>query len=119
MYAASKAFVLSFAHSLRYELKDTGVTVTALQPGPTDTDFFHRAGMDDTDAGQKEKFDSEPDKVARQGFDALMAGKDHVYSASLKTKIEGALANLTPGDLKGKMHDDMAKPLAEKETANK
>ena len=119
VYAASKAFVLSFAHSLRYELKDTGVTVTALQPGPTDTDFFHRAGMDDTDAGQKGKKDSEPDTVARQGFDALMAGKDHVYSASLKTKIEGALANLTPGDLKGKMHDDMAKPHGEKETANK
>ena len=114
VYAASKAFVLSFAHSLRYELKDTGVTVTALQPGPTDTDFFHRAGMDDTDAGTKGKKESEPSDVARQGYDALMAGKDHVYSAGLKTKIEGALANLVPGVLKGKMHDDMAKPLSEK-----
>ena len=46
VYAASKAFDLSFAKSLREELKDTGITVTALQPGPTDTDFFHRAGMD-------------------------------------------------------------------------
>jgi short-subunit dehydrogenase len=46
VYAATKAFLLSFAHSLRYELRDTGVGVTALQPGPTDTDFFHRAGMD-------------------------------------------------------------------------
>jgi short-subunit dehydrogenase len=114
VYAASKAFVLSFAHSLRYELKDTGVTVTALQPGPTDTDFFHRAGMDDTDAGTKGKLDSEPDKVARQGYEALIAGKDHVYSASLKTKLEGMMANLTPGALKGKMHEDMAKPLSEK-----
>lgn len=114
VYAASKAFVLSFAHSLRYELKDTGVTVTALQPGPTDTDFFHRAGMDDTDAGTKGKKESEPSDVARQGYDALIAGKDHVYSAGLKTKIEGALANLVPGVLKGKMHDDMAKPLSEK-----
>ena len=114
VYAASKAFVLSFAHSLRYELKDTGVTVTALQPGPVDTDFFHRAGMDDTDAGTKGKKDSEPDDVARQGYDALMAGKDHVYSASFKTKFEGAVANLIPGALKGKMHDDMAKPLDEK-----
>lgn len=114
VYAASKAFVLSFAHSLRYELKDTGVTVTALQPGPTDTDFFHRAGMDDTDAGTKGLKDSEPDTVARQGFEALMAGKDHVYSASLKTKLEGMLANVTPGVVKGKMHDDMAKPFSEK-----
>ena len=114
VYAATKAFVLSFAHSLRYELKDTGVTVTALQPGPTDTDFFHRAGMDDTDAGTKGKKESEPSEVARQGYDALMAGDSHVYSASLKTKIEGAISNLVPGALKGKMHDDMAKPLSEK-----
>jgi len=114
VYAASKAFVLSFAHSLRYELKDTGVTVTALQPGPTDTDFFHRAGMDDTDAGTKGKKESEPSDVARQGYEALIAGKDHVYAAGFKTKLEGALANFVPGEVKGKMHDDMAKPLAEK-----
>ena len=114
VYAASKAFVLSFAHSLRYELKDTGVTVTALQPGPTDTDFFHRAGMDDTDAGTKGKKESEPSDVARQGYEALMAGKDHVYAAGFKTKFEGAIANFVPGELKGKMHDDMAKPLSEK-----
>jgi short-subunit dehydrogenase len=114
VYAASKAFVLSFAHSLRYELKDTGVTVTALQPGPTDTDFFHRAGMDDTQAGSEGKQESQPADVARQGYEALLAGKDHVYAASFKTKLEGALANFVPGELKGKMHDDMAKPLAEK-----
>ncbi len=115
VYAATKAFVLSFAQSLRYELKDTGVSVTALQPGPVDTDFFHRAEMDDTDAGTKGKKDSEPDVVARQGYDALMAGKDHVYAASLKTKLEGAMANLVPGAVKAKMHDDMAKPLSEKQ----
>ncbi len=49
VYGASKAFVLSFSKSLGHELKDTGITVTALQPGPTDTNFFHRAGMDDTE----------------------------------------------------------------------
>ena len=114
VYAASKAFVLSFAHSLRYELKDTGVSVTALQPGPTDTDFFHRAGMDDTQAGTEGKKESSAADVARQGYDALMAGDDHVYAASFKTKLEGAVANFVPGVLKAKMHDDMAKPLAEK-----
>jgi short-subunit dehydrogenase len=110
VYAASKAFVLSFAHSLRYELKETGITVTALQPGPTDTDFFHRAGMDDTEVGQKGKSESQPDDVARQGIEALLAGKDHVYAASFKTKLEGALANVTPGNVKGAMHEKMAKP---------
>jgi short-subunit dehydrogenase len=114
VYAATKTFVLSFAHSLRYELKETGITVTALQPGPTDTDFFHRAGMDDTEVGQKGKSESQPDDVARQGIDALLAGKDHVYAASFKTKLEGALANVTPGNVKGAMHEKMAKPDSEK-----
>lgn len=114
VYAATKAFVLSFAHSLRYELKETGITVTALQPGPTDTDFFHRAGMDDTEVGRKGKSESQPDDVAREGIDALLAGKDHVYAASLKTKLEGALANVVPGTVKGAMHDKMAKPSSEK-----
>jgi short-subunit dehydrogenase len=114
VYAASKAFVLSFAHSLRYELRDTGVTVTALQPGPTDTDFFHRAGMDNTEVGQKGKSESNPDDVARQGLDALFEGKDHVYAAATKTKIEGMIANALPGVLKGAMHEKMAKPNAER-----
>jgi short-subunit dehydrogenase len=114
VYAATKAFVLSFAHSLRYELKETGISVTALQPGPTDTDFFHHAGMDDTKVGQQGKSESQPDDVARQGIDALLAGKDHVYAASFKTKLEGALANVTPGSIKGAMHEKMAKPNSEK-----
>jgi short-subunit dehydrogenase len=114
VYAATKAFVLSFAHSLRFELQDSGVTVTALQPGPTDTDFFHRAGMDDTEVGQKGKSESQPEEVAKQGIDALMDGKDHVYAASGKTKLEGMLANLTPGTLKAAMHEKMAKPLSER-----
>ena len=114
VYAATKAFVLSFAHSIRYELRDSGVTVTALQPGPTDTDFFHRAGMDDTKVGSEGKSESKPEDVAKQGIDALMAGDDHVYAAALKTKLEGMLANVTPGALKGAMHEKMAKPLGSK-----
>lgn len=114
VYAATKAFVLSFAHSLRYELKDSGITVTALQPGPTDTDFFHRAGMDDTKVGQEGKSESQPEDVAREGIEALFDGRDHVYSASLKTKIEGKLANAIPGELKGAMHEKMARPLGDK-----
>ncbi len=110
VYAATKAFDLSLAHSIRYELRDTAITVTALQPGPTDTDFFHRAGMDDTEVGSEGKKESNPDDVARQGIEALMAGKDHVYAASTKTKLEGMLANVTPGAVKGAMHEKMARP---------
>jgi uncharacterized protein len=83
-YAASKAFLQSFAQAIRFELKDTGVTVTALQPGPTDTDFFERAGMEDTKVADADKDD--PAEVARDGFEALMAGKDHVIAGSGKNK---------------------------------
>ena len=112
VYAATKAFVLSFAHSLRFELSDSDITVTALQPGPTDTDFFHRAGMDDTPVGQDGKSESQPEDVAHQGIEALLSGKDHVYAASAKTKLEGMLANVVPGSVKGAMHEKMAKPVS-------
>ena len=92
VYAASKAFVHSFAEGLRNELKDTGVTVTALMPGPTDTNFFHRADMDDTNVGTNKKDD--PAEVAKQGFEALMAGKDHIIAGSLKTKVMGMVISI-------------------------
>jgi uncharacterized protein len=76
VYGASKAFVQSFAESLYYELKDTGVTVTALQPGPTDTNFFERAEMMDTRVAGEEKDD--PAEAARLGFEAMMAGEHRV-----------------------------------------
>jgi uncharacterized protein len=119
VYAATKAFVLSLAHSLRYELRETGVSVTALQPGPTDTDFFHRAGMDNTEVGSKGKLESQPQDVARQGVEALLAGKDHVYAAAAKTKLEGMLANAIPGAAKGAMHEKMAKPVEENESVSR
>lgn len=108
VYNGSKAFVQSFAEALRNELKGTGVTITALQPGPTETNFFHRAGMDDTRVGASEKDD--PAQVAKQGFDALMAGKDHVIAGSLKTKAMGALAKVTPDTMLAEQHRKMAEP---------
>jgi short-subunit dehydrogenase len=116
VYAASKAFDLSFAKSLRAELEqvDHGVTVTVLQPGPTDTDFFHRAGMDNTKVGTEGKKDSDPYDVAKEGFEALMKGEKHVYAASWKVKMEGAMANVTPDAVKASMHEKQAKPLNEK-----
>jgi short-subunit dehydrogenase len=108
VYAASKAFVHSFSEGLRNELKDTGVTVTALMPGPTDTNFFHRAGMDDTNVGANEKDD--PAQVAKQGFEALMAGKDHIIAGSLKTKIQGNVSKVLPDTVNAELHRQLTEP---------
>ncbi len=113
VYNASKAFVQSFSEALRNELKDTGVTLTALQPGPTETNFFHRADMDDTMVGESKKDD--PAEVAKQGFEALMAGKDHVIAGSLKTKIMGNMAKITPDTATAQLHRGMAEPKSEKQ----
>lgn len=110
VYAASKAFDLSFGKSLRYELKDTGVSVTILQPGPTDTHFFDRADLGNTKVGTKGKHESEPYDVAKQGFKALMDGDEHVYSASLKTKIEGTMLGAVPDAAVARMHEKMTEP---------
>jgi short-subunit dehydrogenase len=119
VYGATKAFVLEFAQSLRHELKDTGVSVTALKPGPTDTNFFHRAGMDDADVGQKGKEESQPEAVAKQGYDALMAGEAEVFAASFKTKLQGVLGRFAPDSVKASMHEKMAEHKEpEPETAN-
>jgi uncharacterized protein len=107
-YSASKAFLLSFAQALRVELADSGVTVTALMPGPTDTNFFARAGMEDTKLGQASKDD--PHEVARQGFEALMAGKDHVVAGSIKNRLQTAGAKLLPDTATAKMHGSMSAP---------
>ncbi len=108
IYAASKAFISSFSEAIRNELKDSGVTVTALMPGPTETNFFHRAGMDDTKIGSSEKDD--PAEVARQGYEALMAGKDKVVGGSFKNKAEALAANVLPETATAAIHRSMAAP---------
>ncbi len=108
VYGASKAFILSFSEALRNELKDTGVTVTALLPGPTETNFFHRADMDDTMVGTSKKDD--PADVARDGFEALMAGKDKVIAGSLKTKVQGVVSGLIPATASAEVHRKMSEP---------
>ena len=107
-YAASKAFLQSFAQAIRFELKDTGVTVTALQPGPTDTEFFERAGMEDTKAGEGKKDD--PAEVAKDGFEALMAGKDRVVAGSAKNKAQVAGGKILPEKARAAMHAAQTKP---------
>jgi hypothetical protein len=66
--------------------------------------------MDNTQVGSEGKSESQPDDVAKQGIEALLAGEDHVYAASMKTKAEGMLANAIPGNVKAAMHEKMARP---------
>ena len=108
IYGASKAFELSWAHAIRNELKDSGVTVTALQPGPTDTEFFHRAGMDDTKVGSDKKDD--PAEVAKEGFEAMMKGQDHVVAGSLKNALQAAATKVIPDPALAQMHRGMSEP---------
>jgi short-subunit dehydrogenase len=107
VYNGSKAFINSFSFALREELKDSGVTVTCLMPGGTDTEFFRRADMLDTRIGSSEKDD--PAEVARVGFNAMMNGEGDVVSG-LKNKVQSALANVTPAERLAKKHREMAEP---------
>lgn len=108
VYAASKSFLQSFSQAIREELKDSGVTVTSLMPGATETNFFHRAGMEDTKVGQAKKDD--PADVAKDGFDALMAGKDHVVAGSLKNSVQAGIAKVLPETIQAKIHGAQTKP---------
>jgi short-subunit dehydrogenase len=109
VYAASKAFVQSFAQALGYELKDTesNVTVTAVPPAATETEFFERGNLADTTVGRVKKDD--PAKVARDSFNALMKEKDHVVSG-LKNKAQVAMSKLGTEALGAKAHGTLSKP---------
>jgi short-subunit dehydrogenase len=107
VYAASKAFLRSFGQAIRNELKDQGVGVTVLMPGPTETEFFHRAGMDDTKVGQGKKDD--PADVARAAFKALMADKDHVVTGA-KNKLQAAATTVLPDTARAALHRQQSEP---------
>jgi len=107
VYNASKAFLDSFSFALRHELQGTGVTVTCLMPGPTDTDFFERADMLDTKVGTQTKDDAA--KVAAQGFAAMMKGEGDVVTG-WHNKLQSAIANVLPAGVTAEMHRKMAEP---------
>ena len=107
-YAASKSFVQSFAEGLRQELADDGVTVTALLPGPTDTEFFERAGLEDSRIGSGQKDD--PAQVAEQGVDAMMAGDDQVVAGARRNVVQVALSHLLPDTVKARIHGHLNEP---------
>ena len=107
VYNGTKAFLDSFSFALRHELKDTGVSVTCLMPGATETDFFERADMMDTKIGQQIKDDAAA--VAQTGFDAMLKGKGDVVTG-WHNKLQSAIANVTPAGVVAAMHSGMAQP---------
>jgi short-subunit dehydrogenase len=95
VYHGTKAFVNNFSEGLRSEVKDQGITVTVLLPGVTDTDFFNKAGMQDSKAVQDKDKMADPADVAKDGYDALMNGDDKVVSG-FSNKMQVAMGSITP-----------------------
>ncbi len=109
VYNATKSFVDFFTDALRNEIKDSdGVTLTTLKPGPVDTEFFERGDMLNTEVGQSDS-KRDPALVAKDGWDALMAGKASIFSG-WSTKVQGVLANVMPATVLAEQHRKMAEP---------
>lgn len=113
VYKGSKAFLDNFSYALRNELKDSGVTVSCLMPGATETEFFRRAGMLDTKVGSESKAD--PADVARDGFEALMSGRASIVSG-WKNKIQAAMTGIVSPELLAEAHRKQAEPGATRRT---
>jgi short-subunit dehydrogenase len=107
VYNGTKAFLDSFSYALREELKDTGVSVTCLMPGATETEFFRRADMMDTKVGTDKKDD--PSDVAKNGFAAMMKCEGGVVSG-MHNKMQAAAAHVMPAETLAKQHTKMAAP---------
>jgi short-subunit dehydrogenase len=106
-YNGSKAFLDSFSYALRAELKDSGVSVTCLMPGATETDFFERADMADTKVGAGKK--QPADEVAKVGFDAMMKGEADVV-AGWNNKLRAAISHVVSSSMLAEQHRKMAAP---------
>ncbi len=107
VYNGTKAFLNSFSFGLRAELKDSGVTVSCLMPGATDTEFFERADLMDTKVGTDKKDD--PADVAKVGFEAMMKGEGDVVSG-WKNKLQSAVANVVPSEILAEQYRKMSAP---------
>lgn len=117
VYSATKAFVLSFSAAIANELKDTNITITALLPGATDTDFFHKAGQEDTVAYQEAQLAS-PEEVAKDGYEALMKGENKIISGS-KTKIHVFMNDLLGAKLSASNMRKQMEPSDKKKASKK
>jgi len=118
VYNGSKAFVDSFAIALRNELKGTEVTVSCLMPGPTDTEFFQRAGMETTKVANDPKMMMQPRDVAKIGFDAMLKGEADVV-AGVKNKMQVAMSKVLPSQATAQLHRKLAEPGTTEPTLQK
>lgn len=109
VYHGTKAFVQSFTEAIRSEVKGSNVTITALLPGATDTDFFNKADMQESKIVQEGKL-GDPAEVAKDGYEAMMSGEDKVISG-WKNKLQVAMSNVTPDN---RAADKMKKQQAPK-----
>ncbi len=107
VYAATKAFGRSFAKSLRYELKESGVSVTVLQPGPVNTSIFERADLEQTKIGDPNTKKADPYSVAIQAYEALMKGEEHVYAGDVTSRIEGSILGALPDGFVARLTDKL------------
>ena len=112
VYHGTKAFVYSFSEAIRYELKDHNIVVTALLPGATDTDFFNKADMQESAIVQESSL-ADPADVAKDGYEALMSGKDKVISG-FKNKAMIGMSNIMPDTAVAAMMDRQQRPAGEK-----
>ncbi|NJO68362.1 MAG: SDR family NAD(P)-dependent oxidoreductase, partial [Bacteroidetes bacterium] len=108
VYHATKSFITTFTEGIRRECKDTGVVITALLPGVTDTDFFRKADMEDAKM-VKEGTRADPAEVAKEGYQALMEGKDKVIPG-LKNKTMVAGASVMPDSTVSAYMDKQMQP---------
>lgn len=108
VYNATKAYVDTLSWGIRNELKDAGVTVTCLLPGPVETEFFDRADMEDTPVGQSES-KADPARVARRGYEAMRRGASGV-SPTFTTRMQNALSGIVPDSALARLHRGMAEP---------
>jgi len=113
VYHATKAFILSFSEAIRSELKDTEITVTALMPGVTDTDFFNKADMTESSLVQDKSSMADPADVAKDGYEALMSGSDKIVSG-WKNKMKVGMSNIMPDSTMADMMNEQHKPVDEK-----
>jgi short-subunit dehydrogenase len=113
MYNASKSFIQSFAEALHDELRGTGISVTSLMPGPTDTELFRRSGMVDTLLGRMPCKD-DPAETAKQGYDAMMRGEQKVVASSVSSKLTGAMLAVLPESVKAAANRVIVKPFGDR-----
>jgi short-subunit dehydrogenase len=109
VYNGTKAFIDSFTMAIRNELKNEPVSISLLMPGPTDTEFFHRAHMEDTKVANDPKMMMQPEEVARIGFEAMLKGEADVVTG-WKNRMQVAMSKVLPAQATAELHRKLAEP---------